>query len=442
MNIAILAAGAGGMYCGSCMRDSTLASALIRAGHSATLVPLYTPLKTDSPNQSVNEVFYGGVNVYLQFASRIFRHTPRFLDWIFDRKWLLRWAGSAGAQTSPAKLGPFTLSILRGEHGMQIKELRRLIGYLKEYVKPTVVSLPNAMFIGMAKMIREELGAAVVCELTGEDIFLDAMIEPYLSQARDIIRERSADVDAFVSTSNYYADRMADYLAIPRQRIAVVYPGVDKEVRVAPSQRPPNLNGHAPVIAYLARICPEKGLDRLIDAFEILRRLPQMSDARLRIAGYLGGANHKWFEQLQKSAQSRGLSGNVEYLGEVDLAGKINLFDNADVLCVPTAYAEPKGIYILEALARGLPVVQPAHGAFPELIAETNGGLLAPNNNPDALAHALADLLGNAEQRRHHSAAGRAAVHDRFTDDHMAANMLKVYESSVAPARFAAQSVR
>ncbi len=390
---------------------------------------------------SLDQVFYGGVNVYLQYASRLFRHTPRFLDWILDRNWLLRLAGNAGAQTSPARLGPFILSILRGEHGPQVKELRRLIGFLKQYVKPAVVSLPNAMFIGMARLIREELGASVICELTGEDIFLDAMVEPYISQTRDIIRERSADISGFISTSHYYAGRMASYLDIPRERIEVVYPGVAREVLAAPSQRPSEPNGHPPVIAYLARICPEKGLDRLVDAFAILRRLPGMQHARLRTAGYLGAANHKWFESLKQRIDSLGLSSAVDHLGEVDLAGKINLFDTADVLSVPTAYAEPKGIYVLESLARGLPAVLPDHGAFPELISETGGGVLAPPGNAEALAQRLADLLRNPEQRRHLGAAGRQSVHERFTDDQMAVNMLKVYEACISPRRSAAGSL-
>src|SRR5881394_1663230 len=86
VKICILAAGAGGMYCGSCMRDNALAAALKRLGHDVTLIPLYTPLKTDAPSVSGKRVFFGGVNIYLQHASKLFRRTPRFLDWVFDRR--------------------------------------------------------------------------------------------------------------------------------------------------------------------------------------------------------------------------------------------------------------------------------------------------------------------------------------------------------------------
>ena len=117
MNISILAAGAGGMYCGSCMRDNALGQVLRRMGHSVTLIPLYTPLRSEQNDASNSEIFYGGVNVYLQHASRLFRHTPRVLDWIFDRPWLLNTAGKLGAQTAPEKLAGLSLTIIEGEDG-------------------------------------------------------------------------------------------------------------------------------------------------------------------------------------------------------------------------------------------------------------------------------------------------------------------------------------
>src|SRR3954471_21291843 len=168
LRIAILAAGAAGMYCGSCIRDNALALALKKLGHDCVMIPLYTPVKTDTDNASIDTVFYGGVNTYLQHASAIFRHTPRALDWLMDRPWLLTLAGSYGAQTAPSQLGDFTLDILRGETGNTNKELRRLIKFLKAEIKPQVISLPNLMFIGAARTLREQLKAPVVAELTGE----------------------------------------------------------------------------------------------------------------------------------------------------------------------------------------------------------------------------------------------------------------------------------
>jgi ABC-type lipoprotein export system ATPase subunit/glycosyltransferase involved in cell wall biosynthesis len=435
LNISILAAGAGGMYCGSCMRDNALAVALRRQGHSVTLIPLYTPLRTDAAETGSSEVYYGGVNVYLQHATRLFRHTPRVLDAIFDRPWLLSAAGRIGAQTPPEKLAHLTLDILQGEDGHATKELERLVTFLRDEVKPEVVSLPNLMFIGMARTFREALGVPVVCELTGEDIFLDAMKDADRRQIRQLIQRRCPDVTRFVSTSTYYARQMAEYLDVAPGRIDVAYTGLSREYLAQPSDataRDFQRSVRPPTVGYLARICSEKGLSRLIDAFIVLRQLPGMNHARLKIAGYLGGRDERWFRALKARADAAGLNDAVEYIGEVDRDGKIALLDSIDVFSVPTVYPESKGIYVLEALARGVPVVQPDHGSFPELISLTGGGLLTPAGDANALAAAIAGLLADPNRREEMGRRGREAVESTFTDDHMAANMLRVYEAAMS----------
>ena len=432
MNISILAAGAGGMYCGSCMRDNALAVALRRAGHDVTLIPLYTPLRTDTPTASIPEVFYGGVNVYLQHATSLFRHTPRFLDVIFDRPWLLSAAGSYGAQTPPEKLANFTIDVLQGEDGHATKELNRLIHFLKTEVKPQLVSLPNLMFVGMARTFRRELRIPVICELTGEDIFLDAMKDRDREQIRQVIRTRCADVTRFVATSDYYAETMSQYLGVPRSRIDVVYPGVTREFLSSTSGQ--RANHRPPTIGYLARIAPEKGLSQLLEAFVQLRSLPGMEQARLKIAGYLGSKDEEWFRSLRQRMASAGISDAVDIIGEVDGDGKLAFLDSIDVFSVPAAHPEPKGIYVLESLARGVPVVQPEHGSFPELLRLTRGGFLTPPGDAGILARTLADLLRSPDRRQQLGSQGRAAVESTFTDDHMAANMLKVYEAAMSDA--------
>ncbi|HEX4793140.1 MAG TPA: glycosyltransferase family 4 protein [Humisphaera sp.] len=426
MNIAILAAGAGGMYCGSCMRDNALAMALKRLGHSVTLIPLYSPLRSEQPQDAtVSQVFYGGINVYLQHIGRLFRHTPRVFDWIFDRPWILNAATDIGAQTSPRKLAGLTMSVLAGEEGAANKELTRLLDFLKQEIEPQVVLLPNAMFVGMARTFTRELGVPVVCELTGEDIFLDAMNDADRIEVRDAIRKRAADVTRFVATSGYYAGRMAEYLDVPRERVDVVSSGISGEY-LTPIAQPSA--PRPPTIGYLARICPEKGLDRLVDALEILLRMPDLAGMQLKAAGYLGNRDKKWFAKLRQRIESAGLNRAFTYLGEVDLPAKLTMLDSIDVFSVPTAYAESKGIYILEAMARGVPVVQPAHGSFPELIKQTGGGVLVPPGDAVALADTLAKMLRDREAAREIGTKGRAAIESSFTDDHMAQNMLAVFD--------------
>ena len=427
MNISILAAGAGGMYCGSCMRDNALAAALKRQGHQITLIPLYTPLRTEPQTVSIPQVFYGGVNVYLQHVSRLFRWTPRFFDRLLDRPGLLNWAGRWGASTPPEYLSALTMSILQGEEGPALKELRRLLRFLKDDAKPQIVSLPNLMFVGVARLVRQELDVPVVCELAGEDIFLDAMRPKDRERIREVIRSRAGDVNKYVATSAAYADRMAGYLGVPRESIDVVYPGISADY-VAPGPKSPRPAGRPPVVGYLARMCEEKGLHQFVDTALRLHQLPGMSDVRFRAAGYVGRGQQDWVDRQYQRAQSAGLNGAMTFHGEVERDRKIDLLDEADVVCVPTVYPESKGIFVLEAMARGTPVVQPEHGSFPELVRLTGGGVLVPPGDPKAAAGAIADLLRDEPRRRSLGEAGRQAVRSAFTDDHMAANMLKVYE--------------
>jgi glycosyltransferase involved in cell wall biosynthesis len=465
------------MYCGSCMRDNALAGALERLGHQVVLAPLFTPLRTDTPNHGASQVFYGGINVYLQHATKFFRRTPRLFDWLLDRRWLLKTAAGFGADKPPAELGALTLDILRGEEGHEVKELRRLMDFLVSTARPDVVSLPNLMFIGVARLLGRELRLPVVCELTGEDIFLDAMNDRDRASARQIIRERVGDVSRFVATSHDYARRMADYLGIAPGRIDVVYPGIPRayidgvagprsgvgdgggatEAGTQPVSATPEAAeaGTQPVsaaprpftradgspaggglsVGYLARICPEKGLDRLIDAMILLRAKPGMEQVKLKIAGYMSKGNRDWYKAQCQRAQNSALAGAMEYAGEVDLDGKRRFLDSLDVFSVPTAYPESKGIYVIEALAHGVPVVQPDHGSFGELIGRTGGGVLVAAGDAAALAEALAQLLRDAARRRALGAAGRAAVLASFTDEAMARGMMGVYERAIEQSR-------
>jgi lipoprotein-releasing system ATP-binding protein len=320
--------------------------------------------------------------------------------------------------------------VLEGEDGHAVKELHRLLEFLRGHVRPQVVSLPNLMFIGLAHTFARELGAPVVCELTGEDIFLDAMRREDQRQIRRAIHRHAPHVTRFIATSDYYAGRMAEYLDVPRDRVDVVYTGLEPEYFAPPEQTASK--SRPPTIGYLARICPEKGLSRLIDGFLALRRISDMHSARLKIAGYLGARDKLWFADLQARIAQAGCADAVEYLGEVDRPGKLAMLDSIDVFSVPTVYPESKGIYVLEALARGVPVVQPEHGSFPELVHLTGGGVLVPSGDSEALAAAQADLLRDARKRQQLGQKGRDIVHRDFTDERMAANMVRIYEAAVS----------
>ncbi|HKI03833.1 MAG TPA: glycosyltransferase family 4 protein [Thermoanaerobaculia bacterium] len=436
MRIAYIAAGAAGMYCGSCLHDNTLAAALQKMGHEVALVPTYTPLRTEQPGISLDRVFFGALNVYLQQKAAAFRHTPEAFDWLLDRPGLIQRASRLGASTDPTELGDLTHSILQGEAGFQAKELTKLVGWLRDDFRPDVVHLTNSMFAGFARSLKRELGVPVLCSLQGEDLFLDQLREPWRARVRGVLSERARDVDAFQVNSAWYADFMAEYLGgIDRQRMFVVPLGLTLKGHGGEPRAEPQAESDRLTVGYLARICPEKGLHLLVEAFRLLtERLP--GQIHLRVAGYLGERDRRYLEDLEARIAGWGLSGFYERVGEVDRDEKIRFLQSLDVLSVPTAYREPKGLFVLEALANGVPVVQPRHGAFPELIEATGGGLLVEPGSTEDLARGIETLLRDPGLRRELGQRGREAVRDRFDDRAEAEATLRVYERLLAePAR-------
>lgn len=431
MKIAYIAAGAGGMYCGSCIHDNTLAAALAKKGHDVALIPTYTPLRTDETNVSIDRIFYGGINVYLEEKLALFRRMPRVIDKVLNNPSLLNWVSRFSSSTNAKDLGALTVSVLQGEQGHQRRELMKLIDWLKRDYRPEIVQLTNSMFVGMAKEIRKELGAPVLCAMQGEDIFLSDLIEPYKTRALEVLRERAQDVDGFIATSDYYADFMTDYICVPREKIHVVKLGINLRGH---GELPARSRNHNPfVLGYLARICPEKGLHLLVDAVMRLVRLQEPPSLKLRIAGYLGARDRRYFDGIKNKVDSAGLQSVFEFVGEVDREKKIEFLNGLDALSVPTIYRDPKGLSVLEALANGVPVVQPRHGAFPEMIEATGGGILVDPNSAEALAEGIHSLITNAELRNKLGQNGKARVHEEFSDARMAEATIKVYERYVHP---------
>lgn len=425
MKIVYIAAGAAGMYCGSCLHDNTLAAALRLRGHDVLLVPTYTPTRTDEPNESIDRLFFGGINVYLQQQLACFRRTPWFLDRLLDQPALVAWLASRGAASTRAEdLGPLTVSMLRGETGNQRKEVEKLVHWLSEEIRPDVVHLSNSMLLGMARGIRRRLGVPVVCSLSGEDIFLEKLVEPFYSQARDLLKERARDCAAFVALNRYYADFMGKYLAASAERMHVIRHGLNLD---GYTPRPRRAAGAPRVVGYFARVSPEKGLHVLVEALGILAADPGMSDVQLRAAGYLGAQDRPYLAQIRQRARELGLGNRFEYAGELDRPGKIAFLQSLDVLSVPTVYRESKGISILEALACSVPVVLPEHGAFPEYVADTGGGVLHTPEDPADLAEKLRTLLSDPAWGDELGQRGRQAIVSRYLAKHMAEATLTLY---------------
>ena len=424
MKIAYITAGAAGMYCGSCLHDNTLAAALIAQGHDALLIPTYTPIRTDETDVSEDRVFLGGINVYLQQKSAFFRHTPWFLDRLLDIPRLLRWVGRFAVKTQAEDLGELTISVLKGSHGFQRKEIAKLAAFLEKDVQPEIIQLTNVLLSGIVPAIRARISVPILGSLQGDDMFLELLPERYRRPALDLIHENCKAFAGFVATSHYYADFMAGYVGLARSSIHVIYPGLnlkgyDKAAR-------PRKDGPL-TIGYFARICPEKGLHILVEAFRLLKEMPGTPPCRLKISGWLGANDRPFFDGLMEKLRGWGLVDQVEHVEAPDHAGKVRFYESIDILSVPTVYHEPKGLYVLEALAAGVPVVQPRHGSFPELIEATGGGILVNPEDPADLALGLRRLLDNSEERTTLALRGRQAVQERFHAARMAQETVTLY---------------
>jgi glycosyltransferase involved in cell wall biosynthesis len=424
MRIAYIAAGAAGMYCGSCLHDNTLAAALMDLGEDVMLVPTYTPLRTDEANVSIRRVFFGGINVYLQQKLALFRRTPWWLDRILDSPALLERATRGAASVDPTQLGDMTVSMLRGESGNQRKELEKLVHWLLVEVKPDIVHLSNSMQLGMARELRRQCGPPVVCQLSGEDLFLEKLSSPHYEQARAQLQQRAADADAFVALNHYFAQFMADYLGVDRRRIHVVPHGLRMDGHGKRIEKPP---GEPRIVGYLARICADKGLHLLVEACEQLAQRIDVPPFMLHAAGYLGAGDRQYLEDLRGRIAAGKLACRFKYIGELDREQKIAFLQSLDVMSVPTVYRESKGLPALEAMANAVPVVLPDHGSFSEMIADTGGGLLCRPLDAADLAEKIAELLRDGVRASQLGLAGQQAIKDRYHAAHMARQTLAVY---------------
>ena len=392
------------MFCGSCMNDNAVAKELIKAGHDCVLMPVYTPIRTDVEDMSVDRVFLGGVNVYLSQKIPLIRYLPRWAVGWLDHPWVIKSLTSKAGKTSPELLGPLAISMLDGLEGNQKQEFEDLLRFLQTSIRPETVLLTNLLIGGVIPQLA--VNADVWVMLQGDDIFLDSLSASHRAQAIERMRRLVGSAKGFICHSQAYAQSMQSLLGIPELKMHVVPLGVATEDFIDRAANSSELPKGDPLIrlGYLARMAPEKGLHLLVDAFIELRRNGRFSNVRLSMAGWMGPQHAGYWKEQQVKLHRAGLDGQWSYAGTVNRAEKVAFLESLDLFCVPTTYADPKGIFLLEAVASGLPYVMPDHGAFPELhrrIAKAAGevaggvaiGRLYPHGASEGLVKALESVL-------------------------------------------------
>ena len=427
MKIVQITPGSGdNFYCENCLRDAALVKAMRNLGHDVLMVPLYLPLQTDKSEPVSNTpIFFGGINVYLQQKLALFRRTPRWIDRLFDWPAFLHWIGRKAEMTNAKDLAETTISMLRGEEGRQIKELDRLVEWLSiQENKPDIVCLSNILLAGLARGIKKKLAVPVVCLLQDEDGFLDGLSSPYKEQAWRILVERAGDIDVFISVSRYYANVMQKRLQLQTERLHVVYMGISPDGYELQKREP-----EVPTIGYLSRMCIDKGLDILVDAFIILKSNEKLQNLKMRIAGGKTGSDKEFINNISKKLTSCGLINDVEFLPDFDQDAKLTFLQSISVLSVPEKNPVAYGLYVLEALAAGVPVVEPAIGVFPEILEITGGGELFESNNASALAAALEPILLDPDYAKKLGKQGRSMIYEKFNVEKTAKEMIHIYEN-------------
>lgn len=424
MKIAHIIPGSGGsFYCGNCMRDSKYIRALKDLGHQVIKVPLYLPIFDDAHDLDEVPVFYGAVNLYLKQQFPIFRHLPAFVEHALDSKSVLEMAARKAGSTRAKGLEEMTISMLLGEDGGQKEELERLVDWLADEAKPDVVHLSNALLLGLAHRIKQRMNIVVVCSLQDEDVWVDAMDDKYRQKVWDLMSERGNYVDVFIPVSNYFASAIHQRMVVPECKMQPVYLGVD-----AADYLPKPVENKGPVVGYLSRMCHENGLAVLVDAFILLRKDPGYSSVQLKITGGKTGDDLAYIKEQKKKITQAKLDGDVFWVDEFEGDERQKFFDSVRLISVPVLNGEAFGLYMLEAMASGVPMVQPALGAFPEVIETSGGGVIYGENEPERLAEAMKKLIFDDARLQQLADAGIAGVKAHFDIHAQAKKMVDVYE--------------
>jgi len=426
MKIMHVIPGSGGsFYCGNCLRDSKYVVAMRDSDHQVVKLPMYLPLFADEHDLTREiPVFYGAISIYLKQLYPIFRKAPQWFDRVLNSKPMLRLASKFAGSTRAKGLEEMTVSMLLGEEGQQRDELERMVDWIAENCDPDIIHLSNALLLGLAHRLHERMNVPVVCSLQDEDVWVDVMKPGARDTVWRLMSSKSEFVSTFIPVSKFYAGAMQSRMDIPDEKLTTVHIGVDPADYefMKPSEKGRN-------IGFVSRMCHENGMDILVDAFIDLKQKPDFEDVRLVLTGGYTGDDKQFLSNIRKKLKQNNLADMVEWHQEFEEEGLRAYFRKVSVISVPVRNGEAFGIYLLESMASGIPVVQPALGAFPEIVNTSGGGRIYGENNPESLSKTLQDILKDKDELDQLAINGREGVVKFFDIRKQAANMIKVYES-------------
>ena len=429
MKIVHITPGSGGtFYCQNCFRDNELVKALQKLDHEVFNVPMYLPLNIDKDiEEGSTPVFYGAINVYLKEKMSLFRHAPEWLEKILDSKPMLQYAAKRSGSTKAEGLEEMTISMLNGENGRQASELDRLIKFLSNEIKPEIVHLSNALLLGLAKRMKNDLGAKVICSLQDENEWIDPMDEKYRDLVWNLMAEKAKDVDLFITPSEYYSIKSQEKMKLDSEKIEVVYSGINL-LGYKDSSIPMN----PPVVGYLCRMNENFGLDILVDAFIKIKNGDKFRDLKLFITGGHTADDLEFVSLIHRKIENSGFKADVKFWDDFNIEKRTEFLSSLTLLSVPVPEGEAFGSYQIEALASAVPSVQPNTGCYPEIMNITKGGVIYEPNDSDTLAMTITRLLESPEEITSMGITGKKIINEKFTLSKMAQQTVSVYNKALS----------
>jgi glycosyltransferase involved in cell wall biosynthesis len=415
MKILFIAPGSGdSFYCGNCFRDNLQANALRKAGHEVTVMPLYLPLG-DASFRGDTPLFFPAVSVYV--SQKLFRRkgVPGWLRRWLDGGWALRRAAAAGGSTSAAGLEGMTLSMINGTDAVFLQHVAGLVAWVQAHARPDVVHLSSSLVIGVARSVKRATGLPVVCSLQDEGVWIDALGR-HAEAAWRGIEANLGCVDGFVASSHFYRSAMERRLPLAG-RIEVIYPGPDGS-KYASESYP-----ERPTIGFFYRMNQPDGLDILAEAFVKVKQSGRVPRLRLRIGGGCSGADRGFVRRVRRML--RAYAHEVDWVEAYSVGDHAAFYRETTAVCVPVTFDEGVGLYVCEACAAGRPVVEPATGSFPEIVA--GAGVLYPENNSDRLAEAIIRLFTTEGLWEACRQEALLLAHTRYNDAVQAEKLVSLY---------------
>ncbi|MBC7876528.1 MAG: glycosyltransferase [Anaerolineales bacterium] len=213
----------------------------------------------------------------------------------------------------------------------------------------------------------------------------------------------------------------------PEKNFHVISRGVQANLILstkALGKMPRDRNGHMKLL-FVGRLHPNKAPDVAINALDNLSTEYGLCDIKLDIVGQ---GSKEYISSLKNLVFKLKLEKNVRFVGWLDHSAVLDLYSDYDALLFPSRWVEPLGGTVLEAMARGLPVIASRRGGPLEIINDGENGLLVSVDDPAAFSAAIMKLLQSDELTQKIRIAGINTIHERYTLEHIVDQNLEYFQ--------------